>query len=251
MQDIRTGLKAGKDKQKKAKTLGLRRLRRGDKIKCGVYGGLAAGLSPSLLLEGCGRLPKNKPNVILITVDTLRADHLGCYGYQRDTSPGIDSFAEDAVLFENCLSHAPETLSSFASIFSGFLPHETRIMENSCLLPVVETLPGFLRSNGYKTAAVVSNFVLRKSKGFENNFMLYDDTMDQFELYIPNNDVGLNMANLKLFLHSLQIFLTDATVKRIFTVLDFDKDERLVWEEIMPIVFPELVRKQVMSALLI
>uniref|UniRef100_A0A7S3GNE7 EF-hand domain-containing protein n=1 Tax=Spumella elongata TaxID=89044 RepID=A0A7S3GNE7_9STRA len=70
-------------------------------------------------------------------------------------------------------------------------------------------------------------------------------TMDQFELYIPDNDVGLNMANLKLFLHSLQIFLTDATVKRIFTVLDFDKDEKLVWEEIMPIVFPELVRKQV------
>jgi len=72
-------------------------------------------------------------------------------------------------------------------------------------------------------------------------------TMDQFELYIPDNDVGLNLANLKLFLHSLQIFLTDATVKRIFTVLDFDKDDRLLWDEMMPIIFPELVRKQVLN----
>jgi hypothetical protein len=70
-------------------------------------------------------------------------------------------------------------------------------------------------------------------------------TMDQFELYIPDHDVGLNLANLNLFLHSMQIFLTDATVHRIFTVLDFDKDEKLVWDELKPIVFPELVRKQV------
>jgi len=75
------------------------------------------------------------------------------------------------------------------------------------------------------------------------NWLMF--TMDQFDLYIPDNDVGLNLSNLKLFLHSMQIFLTDATTKRIFTVLDFDKDDRILWDELMPIVFPELVRKQV------
>ena len=72
------------------------------------------------LLGRCGL--ERRPNIFLITVDTLRADHLTCYGYSRDTSPCISRFASEARLFENCLSHAPDTRMSFASMMTGFLP---------------------------------------------------------------------------------------------------------------------------------
>ena len=123
-----------------------------------------------------------RPTIILITVDTLRPDHLGCYGYSRDTSPAIDHFAKEAMLFENCLSHAPVTSSSCASLLSGFLPHETKVFENAPLPLEVTTLPEILQQHGYKTAAVVSNYVLRKTRGWEQGFQLFDDTMTNREM---------------------------------------------------------------------
>jgi len=69
-------------------------------------------------------------------------------------------------------------------------------------------------------------------------------TEDQFMLFVPYNDRGLNQTNLRLFLHSMQIFLTDNTVSRIFSVLDFDRDNKILWEDLSPIIFPELMRKQ-------
>jgi arylsulfatase A-like enzyme len=123
-----------------------------------------------------------KPSIILIFVDCLRPDHLSCYGYPKNTSPNIDRFAKDAMLFENCFSHAPDTRLSYASILTGFLPHETRLMENIMLSAEVETLPEILRQLGYKTVGVVSNYLLRRNRGWEQGFMIYDDTMDQCEL---------------------------------------------------------------------
>ncbi len=94
-------------------------------LKYVFYSVLAVGLSSGLLIGIYGEKKKQSetPSIILITVDTLRADHLGCYGYSRNTSPNIDKFAQDGLLFENCLSHAPETRLSFSSIFTGFFPH--------------------------------------------------------------------------------------------------------------------------------
>jgi len=152
-------------------------------LKCGTYAGLAAALSPSLWLSGCRKQPRGKkPSIILITVDTVRPDYLTCYGYSKNTSPNIDKFAADSLMFENCFSHAPETRLSFASILSGFLPHETRVTENIPLPSGVETLAEILQRQGYKTAAVISNYVLRKTQGYEQGFMIYDDTMNEREL---------------------------------------------------------------------
>lgn len=157
-------------------------LTRRDLLKYGLYGGLA-GISSSLWLTGCRKQHREKrPNVILISVDTLRPDHLSCYGYHRNTSPHIDQFAKDALVFENCLSHAPTTSSSIASILSGFLPHETKVFRNLPLPMAVETLPEILQRQGYKTIAVVSNYVLRRKKGWAKGFMIYDDTMSTREL---------------------------------------------------------------------
>jgi arylsulfatase len=158
-------------------------LTRRDLLKYGLYGSLTAGLSSSLFLSGCGRLRgEKKPSVLLITVDTLRPDHLGCYGYSKNTSPNIDQLAAESLLFENCLSHAPETRHSFASILSGFLPHETKITLSPRLPKAVKTLSEILQRQGYKTAAVVSNYVLQKKIGWAQGFTIYDDTMNEREL---------------------------------------------------------------------
>ncbi len=121
------------------------------------------------------------PHVILIIADTLRADHLGCYGYGSDTSPNIDRFAKEGLLFERCLSHAPDTRLSCAALLSGFLPHETSILDQGELPEAVRTLPELLHARGYATAAVISNYVLRNGQGYEQGFEIFDDTMEQRE----------------------------------------------------------------------
>jgi arylsulfatase A-like enzyme len=122
------------------------------------------------------------PDVILIAVDTLRADRLGCYGYGEGTSPNIDRFAADALVFENALSHGSDTLLSCAALVSGYLPHETRIIGRDDLPLEVPTLAETLQSQGYETAAVISNYVLRDGQGFEQGFETYDSEMGQHEL---------------------------------------------------------------------
>lgn len=126
-------------------------------------------------------IPKG-PNIILVSVDALRADHLGCYGYKEDTSPNVDKFAEENVLFENGFSQAPVTGSSCASILSGFLPHETSVYDNYLLPRQINTIAEFLKNKGYKTAAIVSNYVLRKNRGYWQGFDIYDDEMKDEEL---------------------------------------------------------------------
>lgn len=122
------------------------------------------------------------PNVILITVDTLRADHLGCYGHYRNASVNIDRFAEDSMLFENCMSHAPVTSSSCASMLSGFLPHETKVFKNDPLPADVQILPEILRGHGYKTIAVISNYTLQAKNGWDKGFDEYDYEMTHLEI---------------------------------------------------------------------
>jgi len=133
-------------------------------------------------LGGCSKKASpDRPNVILITVDTLRPDHLGCYGYSRDTSPNIDMLARDAMLFENCYSHAPNTWASITSLLSGFLPHETGVLLDRPVLPSLIMLQEILKQAGYTTIAVVSNYVLRRGRGYEQGFDEYDATMSRKE----------------------------------------------------------------------
>jgi arylsulfatase A-like enzyme len=159
-------------------------LNRRDVLKYGFYGSLVAGLPQALWLSGCRkpRPGKKRPDVILVSVDTLRPDHLTCYGYSRDTSPDIDRLASESLLFEKCFSHAPSTGASLASLLSGFLPHETKVTNKTILSAGVEMLPEILRGYGYKTAAVVSNYVLRENRGWEQGFDVYDAKMKQREL---------------------------------------------------------------------
>ncbi len=129
------------------------------------------------------RVKAPAPSIVLISIDTLRPDHLGCYGYARRTSPNIDRFASEAALFENGYAHAPMTGPSCASFLSGFLPHETRALGNrSRVADDVVTVAEILRAGGYETYAVVCNYVLREGQGFEQGFDVYDAKMDEVEL---------------------------------------------------------------------
>ncbi len=118
------------------------------------------------------------PDVFLITVDTLRADHLGCYGYRRDTSPAIDALAADGVLYENAFTTVPRTGPGFASLLTGRYPAAHGV--HSMLDRLAEgnvTLPERLREAGYRTAAQVTlNVPWRNS--FDQGFDRFDDHYD-------------------------------------------------------------------------
>ncbi len=150
-------------------------------LKTGLYAGLAT-LGGGLFVGGCGRRRRARPNILLITIDTVRPDFLGCYGYSKNTSPNLDAFAAESLLFEKCLTHAPETRLSFASILTGFWPHETKVTTNRRLPNGLVTVAETLLRNGYDTAAVISNYMLRKTLGYEQGFAVYDDAMQQREI---------------------------------------------------------------------
>jgi choline-sulfatase len=122
----------------------------------------------------------DKPNVVLITLDTTRADHLGCYGYAEATTPNLDALARDGVLFAQASSVAPLTLPAHSSIMTGMYPthHGVRINGNTALGQEQRTLAEALAERGYDTGAFIAAFVLDGRWGLEQGFKHYDDSFD-------------------------------------------------------------------------
>jgi len=119
---------------------------------------------------------KPSPNVLLISIDTLRADHLGLYG-ARHATPSIDALGDAAVVFEHAVSHVPITLPSHASLFTATYPVAHGVRDNGSfrLAPGKETLTDVFREGGYRTAAFVGSFALDSRFGLDRGFELYDD----------------------------------------------------------------------------
>jgi len=120
-----------------------------------------------------------KPNILLVTLDTTRADRLGCYGYELPTSPRIDAFAEDAVLFESAVSTSAVTPVSHASILSGYYQyrHGVRVIYagGGYRLPdTVPTLADMLGDQGWNTGAFLSSFTVSEFYGFDRGFDHFD-----------------------------------------------------------------------------
>jgi hypothetical protein len=123
-----------------------------------------------------------RPNVVLISLDTLRPDHLGCYGYGKPTSPNLDRFAKQAIVFTNCRAQAPWTLPSHMSLFTSMLPTSNGVDSLNKVLPAeIPTLAQLLHEEGYRTAALVNNGQMRKHWGFARGF----DTWREFEVDTP------------------------------------------------------------------
>ncbi len=151
-------------------------------------------------LGGCARstdsgsrVAADKPDIILITVDALRADHLGTYGYGRPTSPAIDAFAREAVVVQDAISQAPYTKASIASLFTGLFPTAHKAFTTSrpfdttmtghvsgdlpgtdVLSPRLKTLAQCLSEAGYQTIGLNTNPFLIADFGFGRGFATYE-----------------------------------------------------------------------------
>jgi choline-sulfatase len=115
------------------------------------------------------------PSVILISVDTLRADHLSCYNSRAHQTPHFDALARSGTLFSQISSQIPLTLPSHTSLLTSTYPFWNGVNENGEVVrPGMVTLPGILRSHGYKTAAFIGGYFLARQFGLNQGFDLYD-----------------------------------------------------------------------------
>ena len=153
------------------------------------YFGLVARLLPAfapVLLAACTAVEdadrRGVRGILLVTIDTLRADHLGCYGYFRDTSPVIDALAKESIFFELALSPVAVTLPSHTSILTGTHPLEHRVLANLAQgkrrfvpRPALRLFGEFARSQGFLTAAFVSAATVGRETGIAEGFDHFDE----------------------------------------------------------------------------
>lgn len=156
------------------------------------------------LAEAASHLPRSEatpemPNILLIAIDTLRYDHLGLYGYPRNTSPNLDALARKGVVFEHAISQAPWTAASFGSLFTGLYPSVHGInggvrwgpgqtsaggtlpfAVQKTLSATQLTMAEALRRSGYSTAGFVSNVYINSIFGFSQGFELYNDRHEDY-----------------------------------------------------------------------
>ena len=135
--------------------------------------------------------PRSGP-IVVISIDTLRADHVGAYGHRAAKTPVMDGLARQGILFERALSHSPQTLPSHASMFTGRLPFEHGVRDNIgfTLDDGIPRLPAVLGSRGYRSAGFASAFVLRPETGIAAGF-------DHFDAELPPAAPGASMGSVR------------------------------------------------------
>ena len=139
---------------------------------------LAVLITVAAWISTRGRLaPARRPNVILISIDTCRADYLSCYGHPRNTTPNIDAVAEQGVLFSEVITPVPNTLPAHSSMFTGTIPPYHGVHHNIAyrLRESNVTLAEVLREHGYLTAGVLGAFVMHSQFGIAQGFDTYKD----------------------------------------------------------------------------
>jgi choline-sulfatase len=141
---------------------------------------IAISLQP-LAMAGCGKAPTAKPtarNLLLVTIDTLRADHVGAYGYARSQASFVDEVARSGVAFEHAYAAAPITLPSHATLMSGRYPPGHGSRDNGMQVSkTVPTMATELKAHGFRTAAFVAAFPLDHQFGLDRGFDVYSDRL--------------------------------------------------------------------------
>ncbi len=119
-----------------------------------------------------------EPNIILITLDTTRADHIGCFSGKKEVSPNIDQIAAKGITFSEARCNVPLTLPSHGGILTGNLPSTLNLRVNGLELnPKHKLIQEELKKKGYKTVAVVSSIILERTRGLSRGFDIYNDRM--------------------------------------------------------------------------
>ncbi|MFH2107980.1 MAG: sulfatase [Chrysiogenia bacterium] len=124
---------------------------------------------------------KSKSNICIVLSDACQASHLGTYGYHRNTSPQIDAFARDAVVYENAYTNAVITRASVATVFTGLYPDNHKVRLQGNLLPQKYlTLPEYLNAKGYATSVITSNFSISPRYGFTQGVDAYFGVLEKY-----------------------------------------------------------------------
>lgn len=177
----------------------------------------------ALLVVACrGRFigsPSRTTPVILISIDTLRSDHLPAYGYKGVETPNIDALRADSILYQRAYSHVPLTLPSHVSILSGMLPADSGVRDNvgfrlSGSIPMIQ---GLLKKNGYATGAAVSAYVLRRETGIASGFDFFDDEVEP--IGADESTIGRVQRDGRETLRALQKWLDGHAQKPFFAFL--------------------------------
>jgi arylsulfatase A-like enzyme len=130
---------------------------------------------PAVIAARAREAQHDPPNVLVFLTDTLRADHLGCYGYDRPTSPEIDAFASDAVVFEDCFAPTSWTKPSVASLLTALYPStHACIQQKDILVPEARSLPEVFQAAGWRTGAFSDNPFISPEFGFGQGFDPFD-----------------------------------------------------------------------------
>jgi choline-sulfatase len=136
----------------------------------------------AIAISACAASPAPNPkpvNVVILSIDTLRPDHLGVYGYPRDTSPHLDRLARQSVVFDQAVTVHVATAPAHATVLTGCYPGRHGIQRNGMhLKPGVPTLAEVLAEHGLATGAFVSGWTLTRHTGLDRGFQVYDDALD-------------------------------------------------------------------------
>lgn len=148
---------------------------------------------------------KRPQNLVLVTIDTLRADRLGCYGSEIARTPTLDSLAAEGVRFDLATTVTNNTLPSHAAILTGKYPQQIGVPRNGFPLPEgIETLATRLKAEGYATAAIVSASSLHSSLGLDRGFDLYDEAFNRTELDQEQRPASATTKVALTWLHAQQ-----------------------------------------------
>ena len=180
-----------------------------------------------MLAGACAQPPTRRPNVLLISIDTLRADHLGCYGYERSTSPAIDALAKRGVRFERSYSQANQTLPSHLSILTSLFPAEFQITRDDGLNPTQQStklrLPGaaltlaeVAAAAGYRTGAFTGGGLVAPRYGLDQGFATFEGTrtsteqgfatsLPEFKRWLDQGDAEGSDAPFFAFVHTYDV----------------------------------------------
>jgi arylsulfatase A-like enzyme/Tfp pilus assembly protein PilF len=144
-------------------------------------------------------------NLLVITLDTLRADRVGVYGYKTAHTPNLDSLAREGIMFERCYTPVPLTLPAHSSIFTGQYPLAHRVRDNGMyrLSGSAVTLAEEMKKKNYHTFAVIASFVLLAKFGLSQGFDVYDDSLDSHKMY---NNYTSEIAASAVYAKFLQWF---------------------------------------------
>ncbi len=171
----------------------------------------------------------SRPNVLLVTVDTLRADHLGCYGYDRPTSPAIDTLADDGITFSHCIAASSWTRPSTVSLLTGMFPPTHNQNElTSVLPPRTRMLPDAASEAGYRTAYVAANLLVCRASGFAQDVHFYRGAGLPLTTSLAWFLMGANATLNHLFATECKEFTTTLliAVKDLFSTHVVDPDSR-------------------------